>query len=134
MRRTTYLVIRIAGRRCTRLKCYEVSTLSGETDLEYDANGSLTSSTPLANPSQASTYGYDVRNKMVSADVNGVTTTYVYDDAGNRVGETTGGVTTFYLTDDDNPTGYAQPIEQKANAAAAPSVTYIIGDRVPWPS
>jgi YD repeat-containing protein len=67
---------------------------------------------------------------MVSATVNGVTTTYVYDDAGNRVGETTGGVTTFYLTDDNNPTGYAQPIEQKPGATGAPSVTYVIGDRV----
>jgi YD repeat-containing protein len=67
---------------------------------------------------------------MVSATVNGVTTTYVYDDAGNRVGETTGGVTTFYLTDDHNPTGYAQPIEQKASATAPPSVTYVIGDHV----
>jgi YD repeat-containing protein len=108
----------------------EDSTLSGETDLAYDPNGSLTTSTPLANPSVASTYGYDVRNKMVSADVNGVASAYVYDDAGNRVGETTGGVTTFYLTDDNNPTGYAQPIEQKPSAAAAPSVTYIIGDPV----
>jgi len=105
----------------------EVSTLSGETDLKYDANGSLTTQT---NGSDVTTYGYDVRNKMTSADVNGITATYVYDDAGNRVGETTGGVTTFYLTDDDNPTGYAQPIEQKASAAAAPAVTYIIGDRV----
>jgi hypothetical protein len=108
----------------------EVSALSGETDLAYDPNGSLTTSTPLANPSQASTYGYDVRNKMVSANVNGVSIGYVYDDAGNRVGETTGGVTTFYVTDDNNPTGYAQPIEQKASVIAAPSVTYVIGDRV----
>jgi len=105
----------------------EVSTLSGETDLEYDANGSLTSQT---NGSNVTIYGYDVRNKMISADVNGVTATYVYDDAGNRIAETSGGVTTFYLTDDANPTGYAQPIEQKASAAAAPTVTYVIGDRV----
>ena len=105
----------------------EVSTLSGETDLRYDPNGSLTTST---NGSDVTTYGYDVRNKMTSANVNGVTTSYVYDDAGNRVGETTAGVTTFYLTDDDNPTGYAQPIEQKASAAAVPTVTYVIGDRV----
>ena len=105
----------------------EVSTLSGETDLTYDANGSLTSQT---NGSNVTTYVYDVRNKMISADVNGASATYVYDDAGNRVGETTGGVTTFYLTDDDNPTGYAQPIEQKASPSAMPTVTYIIGDRV----
>jgi YD repeat-containing protein len=107
----------------------EVSSLSGETDLTYDPNGSLTSSGPPSGPA-TSTYAYDVRNKMITATVDGVATAYVYDDAGNRVGETTGGVTTFYLTDDNNPTGYAQPIEQKASAAAAPSVTYIIGDRV----
>jgi YD repeat-containing protein len=105
----------------------EVSTLPGETDLEYDANGSLTTST---NGTNVTTDGYDVRNKMTSVTVNGVMTTYVYDDAGNRVGETTGGVTTFYLTDDHNPTGYSQPIEQKASAAVTPTITYVIGDRV----
>ncbi len=115
----------------------EVTTSAGvstETDLKYDPNGSLTTSEPPAGP-PAETYGYDVRNKMVSATVNGVTTTYVCDDAGNRVAETTNSgtpqaATTLYLTDDANPTGYAQPIEQKSSAAAAPSVTYIIGDRV----
>ncbi len=106
-----------------------VSGVSTETDLAYDANGSLTTSGPPSGP-PAETYTYDMRNKMVSADVNGATTTYVYDDAGNRVGETTGGATPFYLTDEPNPTGYAQPIEQKASAAAAPTITYIIGDRV----
>ncbi len=105
----------------------EVSTLSGETDLTYDANGSLTSQT---NGSNVTIYTYDVRNKMATATVNGVTAGYVYDDAGDRMQETAGGAMTLYLTDDNNPTDYAQPIEQKASATAAPSVTYVIGDRV----
>ncbi len=109
-----------------------ISGVSTETDLKYDLNGSLTTGTTGPN---VTTYGYDARNKMASAVVNGATTTYVCDDAGNRVAETTNSGTcqaaaTLYLTDDANPTGYAQPIEQKSSAAAAPTVTYIIGDRV----
>ena len=62
-------------------------------------------------------YAYNLLNKMVSVTVGDVVTTYVYDNAGNRVEEATNfgsssAVTTFYLTDTNNPTGYAQPIEQ----------------------
>jgi YD repeat-containing protein len=103
----------------------EVSTLNGETDFTYDANGSQTNDGNHK-------YVYDVRNKLsqVTGEGNNVIASYVYDDAGNRVRETTGGATTFYLTDSDNPTGYAQPIEQKSSATSAPTITYIIGDRI----
>lgn len=38
--------------------------------------------------------------------------TIVYDGDGNRVSETVGGVTTNYLVDTQNPTGYAQVVEE----------------------
>jgi uncharacterized delta-60 repeat protein len=83
----------------------------------------------------ASTYTYDVRNKMVGFSSTTGTASYVYDDAGNRVQETTGGTTSFYLTDTANPTGYAQPIEVWTNtsntiSSATLNTTYLIGDRV----
>src|SRR5438105_14203242 len=74
----------------------EVSSVHGETDYYYDTNGSQTRT---VSGSTTNTYSYDVRNKMVSVDVNGVASTYVYDDAGNRVEETTGGTATLYLPD-----------------------------------
>jgi uncharacterized delta-60 repeat protein len=103
----------------------EVSTLNGETDFTYDANGSQTNDGNHK-------YIYDVRNRLlqVTDESNNAIASYVYDDAGNRVRETTGGATTFYLTDSNNPTGYAQPIEQKSSATSAPTITYMIGDRI----
>ena len=102
----------------------QASSLTGTTTFAYDPNGSQLTST------NGTTYGYDSRNKMTSATVGGQTATYVYDDAGHRVRETAGGATTYYLTDENNPTGYAQPIEERASQAGAPGKTYLIGDRV----
>jgi hypothetical protein len=36
----------------------------------------------------------------------------VYDGEGNRVRKTVAGVTTLFLVDDQNPTGYAQAVEE----------------------
>jgi YD repeat-containing protein len=105
----------------------QTSSLSGNTTNTYDANGSLTTSTAGG---VTSTYTYDARNKMVGYSSGSVVAAYVYDDAGNRVQETVNGVTTYYLTDTQNPTGYAQPLEQKSSPTATPSVTYFLGDRV----
>ena len=54
-----------------------------------------------------------------------------YDDQGNRIEETTvtgtnAPVTTYYLVDGNNPTGYAQVIEQSATPGT-PTITYIWG-------
>ena len=103
------------------------SSLHGSTTNSYDANGSLTTSTING---QTNTCAYDVRNKMTGATVNGVTSSDVYDDAGNRVNETVHGATTYYLTDYDNPTGYAQPIEERSTPSSTPTTTYITGDHV----
>jgi YD repeat-containing protein len=97
------------------------------TTFTYDNNGSELSSTTGG---VVTAYAYDVRNKMIGSSVGSTYATYVYDDAGNRVQETVNGTTTYYLTDHENPTGYAQPLEAKSSATAAPTETYLIGDRV----
>jgi YD repeat-containing protein len=100
-----------------------VDSVNGTTNYSYDANGSLTDD-------GAHKYIYDLRNKLVEITAENGTfiSSYVYDDAGNRVKETAGTTTTFYLTDDNNPTGYAQPLEQRSSSTSAASMTYILGD------
>ena len=51
MRRTTYLVIRIAGRRCTRLKCYPVSNLPSIEHLLSEIRNRLASTPGRPTPS-----------------------------------------------------------------------------------
>lgn len=41
----------------------------------------------------------------------------VYDGDGNRVSETIAGVTTQYLVDTQNPTGYAQVVDEIQNGS-----------------
>ena len=76
------------------------------------------------------TYTYDVRNRMASFTVTGISylTYYVYDDAGNRVADTSINSTNTYLIDTDNPTGYSQPIEMWTGSTLTAS--YILGTRV----
>ncbi len=67
----------------------------------YDADGNTVNSLGTAN-------AYDFENHMITH--GGVT--IVYDGDGNRVSETVGGVTTNYLVDAQNPTGYAQVVDE----------------------
>jgi YD repeat-containing protein len=100
-----------------------VDSVNGTTNYSYDANGSLTDD-------GTHKYIYNLRNKLVeiTAENGAFISSYVYDDAGNRVKETAGTTTTYYLTDDKNPTGYAQPLEQRSSPTSAASMTYILGD------
>ena len=52
--------------------------------------------------------------------------TIVYDGDGNRVAETVGGVTTKYLVDTQNPTGYAQVVDELVGGGAV-TRTYTYG-------
>jgi hypothetical protein len=49
---------------------------------------------------------------------------YVHDGDGNRVAKTVGGVTTNYLVDTNNPTGYAQLVDELQGGAVVRSFTY----------
>jgi len=73
---------------------------------QYDSNGNT-----IASVGTASTY--DFENHLVSK--GGVT--IVYDGDGNRVSETVAGVTTQYLVDTQNPTGYAQVVDELQNGS-----------------
>ena len=50
--------------------------------------------------------------------------TYVYDGDGNRVSRTVSGVTTNYLVDANNPTGYAQVVDELQSGAVVRSYAY----------
>ena len=111
------------------------------TTYTYDANGNEVEADSTTEHQQQEdgdgndsfqSYTYDVRGEMVKyVDGNGTTTTYTYDDAGNRVkevGPINGhSTTTTYLIDGNNPTRYAQAIEEHVNGAATPSITYFVG-------
>jgi hypothetical protein len=62
------------------------------------------------------TYAYDVQGQLKTAEVvadgNDVTDTYAYDDNGIRTSKQTGSATTEYVIDPNNPTGYAQVLEE----------------------
>jgi len=68
----------------------------------YDANGNTTASNGLG-------YVYDFENHVIQA---GSGVTMVYDGDGNRVSKTVNGVTVKYLVDPQNPTGYAQVVQE----------------------
>ncbi len=67
----------------------------------YDADGNTINSLGTANT-------YDFENHLSTH--GGVT--IVYDGDGNRVSKTVSGVTTNYLVDTQNPTGYAQVVDE----------------------
>ena len=79
----------------------------------YDANGSLLSSGAGANV-------YDFENRLVQA--GGVS--LLYDGDGNRVQETVAGVSTNYLVADQNPTGFAQVMEELQAGAVTRTYSY----------
>jgi RHS repeat-associated protein len=92
----------------------------------YDKNDRLTSDTYDANgntrQSQGGAYAYDWENHLTS--VNDGSIAYTYDGDGNRVAKTVGGVTTSYLVDTNNPTGYAQVVEELQGGAVTRQYTY----------
>ena len=80
----------------------------------YDNDGNTVSSGGIQN-------AYDFENHLIQHGA----VTVVYDGDGNRVAETVGGVTTQYLVDTQNPTGYAQVMDELQSGAV--SRTYIWG-------
>jgi RHS repeat-associated protein len=72
------------------------------------------------------TFEYDLRGRLKTAvvDSNGATSggattsIYRYDDKGIRISQTVDGVTTAYVVDKQNPTGYAQVLEEKQDLDA----------------
>jgi RHS repeat-associated protein len=104
------------------------SSLRGGTAYSYDDNGSLIATTGA----KTASYGYDLRNRMVSATVDGVSAEFAYNDAGIRVMRNENGVVSHHLVDHNNPTGYAQVLGEKSSTApeATPDKSYVIGQDV----
>jgi RHS repeat-associated protein len=84
----------------------------------YDPNGNTTGSV-------GSIYQYDFENRLLVAHVGTLQEVrYVYDGDGNRVAKTVNGVTTKYLVDTNNPTGYAQVVEEIVSGNVQRIYTY----------
>jgi len=81
----------------------------------YDNNGNTTGS-------NGNGYAYDFENHLTR--LNNGAVTYVYDGDGNRVAKTVAGVTTNYLVDTNNPTRYAQVLDELEGGAVVKSFTY----------
>jgi RHS repeat-associated protein len=79
----------------------------------YGSDGNTINSFGTANT-------YDFENHMVTDGY----VTLVYDGDGNRVSETVGGVSTNYLVDTQNPTGYAQVVDELQNGAVSRIYSY----------
>jgi len=90
----------------------------------YDPNGNTTLSNGNA-------YSYDFENRLVAMNAGtSSAVTISYDGDGNRVSKSVGGITTRYLVDTNNPTGYAQVVEELAAVGGQPSVArvYVYGN------
>jgi RHS repeat-associated protein len=79
----------------------------------YDNDGNTINSLGTAN-------AYDFENHMVQDGF----VTIVYDGDGNRVSETVAGVTTNFLVDTQNPTGYAQVVDELQSSAVTRTYSY----------
>jgi RHS repeat-associated protein len=89
----------------------------------YDNNGNTVSS-------NSNTYQYDSENRLVTLNAGTAgEVRYVYDGDGNRVAKTAGtgaaAVTTTYLVDTQNPTGYAQVVEEVVSGSV--QRVYVLG-------
>ena len=80
---------------------------------QYDADGNTIFPLGIAN-------AYDFENHLIQKGA----VTIVYDGDGNRVSETVGGVTTNYLVDTQNPTGYAQVVDELQNGTVTRTYSY----------
>jgi RHS repeat-associated protein len=104
------------------------STVPGlaSTASAYDANDRLTSDSYDQNGNTTAaggnSYAYNSENRLTSA--GGGSASYVYDGDGNRVAKTAGGVTTRFLVDTNNPTGYAQVVEELVGGSVRRQYTY----------
>jgi len=102
-------------------------------------------SSPSGNKLSESTFQYDLRGRMKASSVDDdgaganqpVSSAYAYNDDGIRVMQSVGGVATHYVVDDQNPTGYAQVLEEKQDANGNGTIqdgevakSYVIGHDV----
>jgi YD repeat-containing protein len=113
---------------------------SATADYSYDANGN-TIGVNLSNGTTADDIRdeYDYENRLIRRKIGPLATPtkviqFAYDADGNRVRKsvTEGGTTTtmLFLIDDQNPTGYAQVIEELPAYPGDPTKRYVYGHRL----
>jgi RHS repeat-associated protein/uncharacterized repeat protein (TIGR01451 family) len=92
--------------------------------LNYDTNDRI-STVPFDDDgnqlnSGSGTNVYDFENHLVKSG----SISFVYDGDGNRVAKTLGSITTSFLVDSNNPTGYAQVLEELQNGTVTRTYSY----------
>lgn len=106
------------------------STMAGvpSTSTAYDANDRTVGDTWNDNGNmltrEGRTQSFDALDRLVSSSGTAGSVKVTYDGDGNRVAQDVGGVVTTYLVDDQNPTGYAQVVEERASGAVTKSYVY----------
>ncbi|HYE32393.1 MAG TPA: RHS repeat-associated core domain-containing protein [Methylomirabilota bacterium] len=102
----------------------------------YDGNGNSRYQATYTSPATAGLVAstsaapdvYNADNRLVS---RAGTITLVYDGDGHRVRKLNGGAATrYYLVDDQNPSGYAQVLQESAVLGGSPVMTYTLGQRI----
>ena len=84
----------------------------------YDNDGSTTKS-------GTNTYSYDFENHIVAVNAGtGNAVSLLYDGDGARVSKTVAGTTTQYLVDDNNPSEYAQVVEELTSGSVSRVYSY----------
>jgi len=101
-----------------------VNAIPSSGTLNYDANDRTATDTYDNDGNTIAQAGvaniYDFENHLVQHGA----VTIVYDGDGNRASETAGGITTKYLVDTQNPTGYAQVVDELQSGAVARTYTW----------
>jgi len=115
---TTYNYDAVGNRQVLKINGVTVNTYNYDandrlTSDVYDNDGNTTSSVGISN-------AYDFENHLIQHGA----VTIVYDGDGNRVAETVGGVTTKCLVDTQNPTGYAQVVDELVGSAVTRTYSY----------
>ncbi len=115
---TTYTYDSVGNRTVLKMNGVTVNTYNYDandrlTSDVYDNDGNTTSSTGITN-------AYDFENHLIQHGA----VTVAYDGDGNRVSETVGGVATKYLVDTQNPTGYAQVVDELVAGSVTRTYAY----------
>jgi RHS repeat-associated protein len=96
----------------------------------YDANGNTRVGKVALNAQGAEALAqtvndsYDSENRLTSRTAPSGNVQVVYDGDGNKVRETANGQTISYSVDTQNPTGYAQVVEELQNGTVIRTYTY----------
>jgi RHS repeat-associated protein len=105
--------------------------VNGQVSARFDANGNTLQfdldATGAPNWDQSTSDTYDLENRMIGATRTAGSLTFGYDGDGKRFKKGVAATTTYFLVDDQNPTGYAQVLEESTTQGGTPAVTYVYG-------